>query len=105
QIQPLAGEVRRERLGPFVREHPMDLRLEHGRRVERVLRGEIEQLAVGDAAPEEERQARRELAIADAVHGRRRETGRILLDVETELRARENALQRFLDAALEAPCL
>ena len=41
--------------------------LQHGRRVQRALRGHAQQLIVRDAAPQEERQPRRQLEIADAV--------------------------------------
>ena len=101
QVQPLTREVRAERRGLRIGEHPADLLLEHRLGMQLVLRRQIQQLRVGDAAPEEERQARGELAVVDLVHRPGRQARRILLDVEAELRARENALQRFLDAALE----
>ena len=62
----------------------------------------VEQLVVGNAAPQEERQARRELEVADAVRPRRRGAGRIALDAEQELRADEQPLERQLDARVEA---
>ena len=58
-----------------------------------------EQLVVGNAAPEEERQPRRQLEIAEAIGGARRHAGRVALDAEQELRAGEDAAQRQLDAA------
>ena len=57
-----------ERVGLRIGQHPPHLLLEHRRLVQLALRGEVEQLVVGNAAPEEERQPRRQLEIADAVH-------------------------------------
>ena len=57
QIQPLAGEVRAQRAGAFVGEHPLHLLIEHGGRVQLAGDGQVQQLIVRDAAPDEERQA------------------------------------------------
>ena len=56
--------------------------------VQLALLGQRQQLVVRNAAPEEERQPRRELEIADAVGAARRDAGRLALDAEEELRAR-----------------
>ena len=64
--------------------------------------GRVEQLVVGDAAPEEERQPRRELEIGDAVRCVRREALRIPFHAEEELRADEDRRQRHLDAGVES---
>ena len=58
-----------------------------------------EQLVVGDAAPEEERQARCELDVAD---GERAGFARLALDAIQELRAHEQALERELNPGVEA---
>ena len=64
--------------------------------------GEVEQLVVRNAAPQEERQPRRELDVAQPMDGAGRDVRRILLDAEQEVRDRQHALERALDAAVEA---
>ena len=66
-VQPLAGEVVHERLRALVREHPLHLLLQHRRVAERLLHGKRQQLVVRNAAPQEERQPRRQIEIADAI--------------------------------------
>ena len=61
----------------------------------------VEQLVVRNAAPQEERQARGEFQVADAIGGIRRDAGRILLDAEQELRTHQHRAQRHLDAGVE----
>ena len=56
QAQPLAGEIGDERRRPRVPQHPLRLRLEHGRVLEVAVDGHVEQLVVRDAAPQEERE-------------------------------------------------
>ena len=58
----------------------------------------LQQLVVRNAAPEEERQPRRELEVADAIGRAGRRRSRIALDAEDELRRRENPLERRFDA-------
>ena len=53
-------------------QHPPHLPLEHGRILQLARARQRQQLVVRDAAPEEERQARRELDIADAIRRARR---------------------------------
>ena len=62
----------------------------------------VEQLVVGDAAPEEEREARRELDVADRVRRSARGAFGLGFDPERERGARQNAAQRELDAGFEA---
>ena len=62
-----------------------------------------QQFLVRDAAPEEERQARRQLEIAEAMRAARRDVRGIALDAKHESRAREDGLQGCLDARLERP--
>jgi len=57
QPKPLRGEVRDERVGFRVREHAPHLPLEDRRLRELAGRRSREQRLVGDAAPEEEREA------------------------------------------------
>ena len=102
EMQPLRREVGDERARTAVDEHPLHLPLEHGGLVEFARDCRVEQLVVGDAAPEEERQPRRELEIRDAVWRVRREPGRILLHAEQELRTHQDARQRHLDAGVES---
>ena len=67
QEQPLRREVRDEGPGPLVGDHPAHLLIEDRRLLQLALLGQLQQLVVGHAAPEEERQPRREREIVDAV--------------------------------------
>ena len=58
---------------------------------------------VRDAAPQEERQPRGQLEVADAMDAARHRAGRIALDAEDEPRAGEDALQPALDAGSKLP--
>ncbi len=52
---------------PVVRQHPAHLLFEDGRLLQPALRRKRDELVVGNAAPEKERQPRRQLEVADAV--------------------------------------
>ena len=68
QVQPLAGEVLDERRRRADRRAcAAPAARARSRVAQRAALGRREQLVVGDAAPEEERQPRRELEVADAV--------------------------------------
>ena len=68
QVQPLAREVDRQRLGPRILQHAPDLLLEHGRILQPALAARrVISSSSGLRAPEEERQPRREIEIADAI--------------------------------------
>jgi hypothetical protein len=67
--------------------------------------GGVDELVVGQAAPQEERQPRRELEVADAIERARRRARRIVLDAEQELRRHENVGERRLHAGLEIAAL
>ena len=54
QIEPLRGEVRRERLRFRIGQHTPHLLFEHRRRVQQPLAGCLQELIVGDAAPKKE---------------------------------------------------
>ena len=69
--QPLPAEVPGQRRRPRVGEHAAHLRGEHAGLAEGAGLGRLEQLVVGDAAPEEERQPRRQLEVADGVDAAR----------------------------------
>src|SRR5207249_924831 len=79
--------------------------LKHGWLSQPALLGGGQQLVVGYAAPQKERESRRELEVADRVDGIGRQTGGILLNPHEEGRAHEEAPQAFLDARVEATCL
>ena len=72
-VQPLTGEVADQRLRARVGEHPLDLLLEHAGLMQRLLLRDVQQLVVRDAAPQEERQPRRQLQIVDAIGRIRRD--------------------------------
>ena len=57
QMQPLAGEVGGQRLGLGIGQHARNLLLQNGRLAELALFGRHQQLFVGNAAPQEQRQA------------------------------------------------
>ena len=102
QRQPLAREVADQGLRPRVGEHALDLCLEDGRDAQLPALGHVEQLVVRNAAPEEERQAGRQLQVADPVALAGRDALRIALDAEQELGADQQPPQRHLDAGVEA---
>src|SRR5690606_24457384 len=64
-VEPCYGEVFDERLRSVVREHALDLTLHDARLRQLPVVRELEQLVVGALAPEEERQARRELKVVE----------------------------------------
>ena len=67
KIEPLAGEILDERVGLAVGEHPLHLLLQRRRVAQPALGRQVEQLVVRNAAPQEEREARGELDVADAI--------------------------------------
>ena len=79
QEQPLAGEVLHQRLRARIGQHAPDLALQNGRVAELAALGNGEQLVVGNAAPQEERQARRQLDVADPANAPGSRTRRIEL--------------------------
>ena len=102
QRQPLPGEVADQGLRARVGEHALDLRLEDRRDAQFPALGHIEQLVVRDAAPEEERQAGRQLQVADPVALPGLDPFRIALDAEQELGTHQQPPERHFDAAIEA---
>src|SRR5262245_40575372 len=84
-----------------MREHPPYLLFEDGGLLETPLLRHLQERVVRRAAPQEERKARREIEIADAIRLSRRKGGRLLLDAIDELRRGQNAGKRSLDTELE----
>ena len=87
--------------GPRIRQHAPHLLLEHGWILQLALRGELDQFVVGNAAPQEERQPRRQLEIADAIALARRPVRQARFSAIDEFRIRQDALQRRFDAFIE----
>ena len=102
QVEPLLGEVGNQVPRPRVGQHAPHLALEHRRFAEIAPRGGIQQLLVGNAAPEEEGETRRQFEIADAIRSACRPAGRLPFDAEQELGARQDRGQTHLDARLES---
>ena len=95
QPQPLRGEPRPERLGARIGEHAPGLPLEHDRRRTACPAPAIvDQFLVRRRAPEEERQARRQIEIGDAIGGAGLRGFGLALEPEDEMRARQNRLER-----------
>ena len=101
QVEPLAGEIGDDRVRLGVGEHPPHLLLEDCWRVEPPPAREIQELIVGNAAPDEERQSRRELEIRYLVDRLGRRAGRIGFDVKSKLRTCQNPLKCRSNASLE----
>src|SRR5690606_36155437 len=105
QEQPLTGEILDEGVGLRVCHHPTNLRLELRRLGQPTLGRGVEQLVVGNAGPQEERQPRGELEVAYLIRRARRDALGVTLDAEQELRRDEQALQREPNAVVEALAL
>ena len=65
------------------------------------LRGQADQLVVRTAAPQEERQARCQFQVADAIGLAGLDVGRTIFGAEHKFRMREDELEPALDAVLE----
>ncbi len=102
QVQPLAREILRERFSPRVLQHAADLPLEHHRILEPALARERDELIVGAGAPQEERQAGRQVQVGDLVRRVQLRVGRLGFDAVDELGRRQHAGQHHLDALVEA---
>ena len=85
QVQPLPGEVGHQVARARVGQHPPHLLRQDIRIPEHAPLGQIEPLIVRDAAPQEERQPRRQLQVVEAIGLVRLDAVRILLDAEEEL--------------------
>ena len=102
QVQPLAGEIVGQSFRFRIGQHALHLLFENRRVLQLALAGEIQQLIVGNAAPQEERQARSQFQIVDAIRRAGHGIGRIGLEAEQEFGARQNELERRFDAGIEA---
>jgi hypothetical protein len=78
QVEPLPREVPDQCLRADIRQHPPHLLLEDRRILELPFHGEVQELVVGNAAPEEEREPRRQLHVADAINGVRGDVRRVV---------------------------
>jgi hypothetical protein len=65
--EPLRGKVRRQRLGAGILQHAAHFAVENRRILQQPFACHVEELIVRNAAPQEERQTRRELQIGQAV--------------------------------------
>ncbi len=105
QVQPVGREVGRKRLGARVGEHPPHLLLEHRRVAQLPGGGQLHQFLVRVAAPQEEREPRRQVQVREAVDGVGRHPGRLALEAEDEVGAGQNGLHGGPDAVVEAALL
>ena len=119
QVQPLRGEIVDERAGGAgVGQHAPHLLFENRRTGELSALGEVEQALVGNAAPQEERQARRDFQIAQALRQAEARLGAPKLagrsdcerrlgpmDAQQEVGIDEHAFERELNAGVEAPAV
>ena len=102
-LQPLPEEVVHPAGGPPIRQHPARLPFQHDRIAQSAADGRIQQRFVRNAPPQEERQARRQLHVAQRVDGPGRSTGRIDLGAHEKRRHAQERFQGARDAGLEAP--
>ena len=99
--EPLRREARRQRLSARVGHHAPDLPLYLGGIRQIAVLRELQQLLVGRRAPEEERESRRQIDVADAIDIARPHVGGALFHAEEEVRAGQHRLQSGANAALE----
>ena len=105
QVQPLPGEIDRQRLGARILQHAAHLPLQRGRILQLALARERQQLLVRTRAPEKERQTRGEFEIADAIELAGPGVRRLRLDAVDQPRVGQNPRQRHLDAVVEVAVL
>src|SRR4030095_2179218 len=86
QEQPLAGEVGDQRLGSRILQHSLHLLLQDKGVFQFSLLGKSEQFVIGNAAPEEERQPRREFDVGDPMRSANRQGRWIAFKKDGELR-------------------
>src|SRR4029453_2820959 len=101
EIEPLSREIAHERFGLWIRQHAPNLSIEHCRILQLTALGHVEQRFVRNAAPQEERQTRRERSIGKAVDRPRSDSGRIRFDAQQKLGAGKYAAQGHVDATVE----
>ena len=91
QLEPSRREPLDERVRARIAQHAAHLLLEHGGILQLAARGDTQQLFVGNAAPQEKRQLRREVQV-----GSRR-----TIHSEDEARRGQHALEAALNAGVE----
>ena len=101
QIQPLTGKIADKGIGFRIGQHASHLLLAHLGIAEPAFRGEIQQFVVGNAAPEEKRQARRQREIVHPVHRTGRQPCRFLLSPVQEPWGDEHSRQCLLNTGFE----
>src|SRR5262249_57012699 len=101
QPQPLSREIRRQVERAAIGEHPARLLLELCGLAQLAPNGGVEQFIVRDAAPEEKRQSRRQLEIADPVDAVRRYLLWIAFQAEQKLRIGEHCAQRRCNSVVK----
>ena len=101
QVQPLRREIAGQRFGTRIGQHAPHLLLEHAGPPELAAFRQRQQRLVGRAAPNQEGQARRQCDVAHLIRRPGREPGRIPLDTEQKLHAREQRPHGHLDAGVE----
>src|SRR5207248_3335003 len=98
-LEPLLRKIVQKAARPVVCEHPADLLHEDLRVAQLPPLGNLEELVVWNALPQEEGQARGQFEIAQSMD--RGARSRILLNPQHELRRREQRFERALDASIE----
>ena len=104
-VEPLMDEIARQRHGTRIGQHAPDLPVEHGGLAQLAVDAELQQLLIGNRVPEEERQLRRELEIADSVGVAGTQTRRDVFATVQKERARQKTGDGAADASLEAAVL
>ncbi len=98
-VEPLEREIVAERLGPRVGKHPAHLSGQHVGFAEARFGGELQELLVRQAAPQEEGQTRRQLQIAQRASRAGPDSGFRAIE---EMRARQDRAERIAHTAFEA---
>ncbi len=101
-VQPLEGEVGHQGVGAWVRQKAAHLLFQHGRPMKLAACSQPNQLLVGRPAPQEERQPRSEIRIAQAILGARRKPRRRLVGAIQEFGTDQDRHQPFANAGVEA---
>ena len=100
-LEPLAAEIFDQRARFRIEQHAMDLRVEHFGIAQAMLAGELEELVIGQAAPQEIGEARGELEIVEMAGGldAEEETGRNQDGFEGELHSLIDGVGHFRRSA------
>ena len=99
--EPLRREACSERLGAGILQHSFDLLREDLRVGEAAVRGQLQELVVRAHGPQEEREARRQIDVAQPITVARPDVVRFLLEAKYERRTRQDRLQPGPHADLE----